>query len=395
MIARHVLEPRKGSAVVVVAAAFTLIEVIVAMVVSIIILGVCTTIMVNTIVEGRRSRVQSEMGRDGAHTAQLLGQELRQAGLGVPGGLHINPVYGSANLPFYASILVAGTSEIGIVGDLPRPDATYSAYGPIHNRNLSLPLLPTGNHIAWHTENNGSCVVDGAAGACSTAVSSLFFPGEAGCDDDGDFGDRTCAWGLRRVVPNERLVIVSGDGRWTHAGMGNAMELSGPGLVLAAKLSAAYAPTNWPDPIAPALPVEGPNEAAGQGWVTTLDRVFFKYDSATRTIQRAQCTGDPDPENADWPGPTATTIPSLAALEITPPNGGVKNVCSAFEVIARHVESLTFTYFDNAGAVVATRDTGPLKRSIRRIAYRIQFRQTLDGRDVIYDVAGSVRLQNL
>ena len=374
--------------------AFTLVEVIVAMVISLIILGTCMTIMVNTIVQGKRSRAKAEMARDGAHTAQLLSQELRQAGLGVPNGDHINAAYGTTGgAKFYASLLVAGTSQIGIIGDLSRPDANYNAYGPLHGRTLS----STGQHIAWHTENNGGCVVDTGiplAGSCSTAVHSLFFPGEVGCNviGAGGFADRTCAWGLRRVLPNERLVIVSGDGRWATAALGNTLEVVGPQLVMAARLSTAWSPSDWPDPPSPSAAVTAPNEVSGQGWVATLDRVFFRYDSASRTIQRSQCSGDPDPTHPNWPTATATAIPT--SLAFTPP-GGAANVCGPFEIIARHVESITFTYFDASGAAVAVRNTGPLKKSIRRVAWRIQFRQTLDGRDVTYDVAGSVRLQNL
>jgi type II secretory pathway pseudopilin PulG len=373
---------------------FTLVETIVAMVISIIILGTAMTIMVNTLVQGKRGRAQAEMARDGALAAQLMSQELRQAGLGVPNRGHINAAYGAtANETFYASLLVAGGSQIGIVGDLSRPDANYNAYGPLHSRDLST----TGTHVAWHTENNGGCVVDGAAGtSCSTAVTSLFFPGEAGCAavGTGDFGDRSCPWGVRRVLPGERIIIVSGDGRWAHAALATpgTIDKVGPSDVFAARLSPGYSPTDWPDPPPPSLPVTAPNQTGGQGWVATLDRVFFKYDAPTRTIQRIQCTGDPDPDNANWPGPTATAIP--ASLTFTP-TGGDANVCGPFEIIARHVESLTFTYFDGAGLAVPVRNTGALKRSVRRVAYRIQFRQQIDARDVTYDVSGSVRLQNL
>ena len=371
--------------------AFTLVEVIVAMVLSIIILGVCMTIMVNTLAEGRRTRTQAEMARDGSFTGQLFAQELRQAGLGVPNGGHINAANGTTtNVAFYASLLVAAPTQIGIVGDLARPDANYNAYGPLHNRTVG------SADVAWHTENNGTCVVDAVSGSCSTAVSSLFFPGEAGCDaaGTGHFGDRTCPWGLRRVLPGERLIIVSGDGRWAHAALATpgTVDNAGPLQVLAARLSPGYSPADWPDPVAPSLPVTVPNETAGQGWVTTLDRVFFTFDAATHTIQRMQCSGDPDPENPNWPGPTATAIPASAVFT---PTGGAPNVCGPFEIIARHVDSLAFSYFDAAGAPVLLRNTGPLKKSIRRVNYRIQFRHTLDGRDVTYDVAGSVRLQNL
>jgi len=166
----------------------------------------------------------------------------------------------------------------------------------------------------------------------------------------------------------------------------------GPGAVFAAKLDPGYSPADWPDPPPPSLAVTSPSQVGGQGWVTTLDRVFFRYDAATRTIQRNQCSGDPDPDNPAWPNAVATTIPT--SLTYTPV-GGATTVCGGFEAIARHVESLTFQYFDSDNNVVPVRNTGPLKQSVRRVAYRIQFRETLDGRDVTYDVAGSVRLQNL
>jgi len=372
--------------------AFTLVEVIVAMALSLVVMGVCTSIMINTLVEGRRTRAHAEMARDGSFTEQLFTQELRQTGLGVPNGTHINSTYGTtANTSFYASLLVAGTDQIGIVGDLARPDSNFSAYGPLHNRTVG-----SGN-VAWHTENNGGCVPDGAGGgSCTTGTTSVFFPGENGCDASGtgDFNDRTCPWGLRRVLPGDRLIIVAGNGSWTHAAFPatGTIDQSGVGLVFAARLASAYAPADWPDPASPALPVTAPNEVAGQGWVSTLDRVFFRYNSTDRTIERRHCRGDPDPDNNGWPGPSATTIPANPV--ITPP-GGAANVCGPFEPIARNVERLTFSYFDGAGVAVALRNTGPLKRSVRRVGYRIEFRQTLDGRDVTYDVAGSVRLQNL
>jgi hypothetical protein len=233
-------------------------------------------------------------------------------------------------------------------------------------------------------------------GSCATSTTSLFFPGEAGCNTTSAFGDRTCAWGLRRVLAGERLIIVSGDGRWTHAGFDatGALEEVGTAKVFAAKLAASWTPADWPDPPAPSLPVTMPNETAGQGWVATLDRVFFTLDAATNTLQRIQCTGDPDPANANWPPPTATAIP--ASLTYTP-TGGTATSCGPFEVVARHVDSVTFSYFDASDSAVdvATLTTGAAKRGVRRIAWRIQFRQPIDGRDVVYDVAGTARLQNL
>ena len=369
--------------------AFTLVEVIVSVVISLIIFSTVTTIMVNTLVQGKRARAKGEMARDGALVAQLFSQELRQTGLGVPSGTNINPAYGTvANARFYASLLVGGTSQIGFLGDFARPDANYSAYGALHARELS-----AGNHIIWHTENNGTCAPDTlapASGSCRTGITSVFFPGEDGCNGIGAFDDRTCPWGLRRVLPNERLVLVAGDGRWGVAALGNTIENVGPNNIFANRLSTPWSPGTWPS--SGVFPITGPGQVPGQGWVATLDRIFYRYDVATRTIQRNHCRGDPDPDNANFPGPTATTIP--ATLTYTPP-GGAATTCDGFEVVARHVESLVFSYFDKDNNPVVLRNTGALKRSVRRISYRIEFRDTIDGRDVTHDVAGSVRLQNL
>lgn len=374
--------------------AFTLVEVIVAGVLSAIILSTVTTIIVNTLVEGKRTRVQQEMARDAALVAQLFAQELRQAGLGVPNKQHINSAYGTVASPsFYASLLVAGDEQIGIVGDLARPDSNFNAYGPLHNRQL-----PTTN-IAWHTESNGNCVPDGngVGTSCVTGDTSIFFPGENGCDATTDFADRTCAWGLRRVLAGDHLVIVSGDGRWGHATFGNTINNVAGHNAFAAQLSTGWVstvPGDWPDPPSPSLAVTSPVEVAGQGWVATLDRVFFKYDLATRTIQRIQCTGDPDPDHTNWPPGGAAVIPGT--LTYTPGGtGGTATTCGPFEIVARHVESLDFDYFNAAGTDVGNPATGATKKLVRRVSYRIQFRQTVDTRDVIYDVSGSVRLQNV
>lgn len=371
-------------------AAFTLVEVIVSLVISMIIFSTVTTIMVNTLVQGKRARAKSEMARDGALVAQLFNQELRQTGLGVPNGTNINPAYGAvANGTFYASLLVAGVSQVGIIGDLSRPDANYSAYGALHARELSA----GGNHLIWHTENNGTCAPDTAApasGSCRTGVTSTFFPGEDGCASSGGFTDRTCPWGLRRVIPDERVVIVSGDGRWGVAALGNTLENVGANNIFAGRLSTPYSPGTWPS--SGVFAITGPGQIPGQGWVTTLDRIFFKYDLASRTIQRNHCRGDPDPTNAAFPGATATSIPTTLTYT---PVGGATTTCDGFEIIARNVESLTFSYFDKDNNPVPIRNSGALKRSVRRIAYRIEFRDTLDGRDITHDVAGSVRLQNL
>lgn len=383
------------------ARAFTLIELIVAAALSIVVIGIATAVMANAVRDGRRARVHAEMMRDASFTGQVMSQELRQAGLGVPNARHISAAFGTApgQVRFYASVLVAAVDQVGIVGDLPRADANYNAYGPLHNRTLA------GNvNVVWHTENNGACAPDvapPAGSSCTTGATSVFFPGENGCDATSDFNDRTCPWGLRRVTPGERIIAVSGDGRWSHAAFANpgALQSVLPSQVLAASLTPGFALPLWPaPPPPPALVVVSPGDVPGQGWVATLDRVFFRYNATARTIERIQCSGDPDPDDPGWPDASATSIPSLAALAFTPAGGSPPHTCgpAGFEVIARNVESLTLSYFDGGGTIIAQPiDTAAKKLAVRRVAYRIRFSRVVDGRPVSHDVAGSVGLRNL
>ena len=303
------------------------------------------------------------------------------AGLGVPqpSGLHIADVYaGVGATNFDTVVILANATEVGIVGDLPRPDAQYNALGVLHNR-------PGGSlrNVMWENENNGRCVPDTGGGTCSTATTSKFFPGEDGCDATGDGNDRTCPWGMRRVAVNERIQVVAGSHAWTHAGLGGAYDMDAIGVpngVMTLRLA-----TNW-DPSWPNVDTDDfPVGITGQGFVTTIDRVFFALRGTD--LVRIQCRGDPDPQNAAWPNLATATLPSMASLALTP-TGGVANVCYGPEVIARNVRSLTFSYFDAAGAVTAD------KAQVRRIDWVMVLERTTQGRAVQQDIVGSAAIRN-
>jgi prepilin-type N-terminal cleavage/methylation domain-containing protein len=467
--------------------AFTLIEVAVSLALIGGLLSVIVSIMATTLADGRRARAQAEIQRDATFVTQLLNTELRQAGLGVPRqfddgcrddganirfdcttGIGCVASYGTtrtsvatgavvqgvgnlAGITFSSSVILANSTQVGILGDLPRPDSQYNAYGPLHTRPMGgLPGTDDANsakRIMWHNENNGSCAplensTTPAVSACSTANTSLFFPGASAqlCTTIGaNVNDRTCPWGMRRVIGGEHIQIVAGDFGWSTAALSGTLTTAsmsmpaseGGGSHLAmtltvpfdAAVSSGVVPgedTKWRNQ----TKGEGPGGINGQGWVTTLDRVFFIFDQPSPptpgTLLRIQCYGDPDPNAAGWPNASVASLsPPYTGLNITPPVASpmtgadvAANICVGPEVVARNVKSVTFSYFDSNGNALASPVTGvglptcgaaptPAtsgKNAVRRIDYVINFEKKVSqsGTSVVkHTIQGSVRLQNL
>jgi prepilin-type N-terminal cleavage/methylation domain-containing protein len=390
------------------ARAFTLIEVIVALVLSATLMSVVLGILAATLRDGRRARVHSEMLRDADLVTHLLNSDLRLAGVGVPAttGVNIDVLYGAAPpTSFYGSVIVASTTQVGILGDLPRPDANYGAFGAIHRR-------PTGDGtaIAWHNENNGSCMPDNNAGTCIVGRDSLFFPDNAaGCNNTGNgavFSDRKCPWGMRRTLPGDHIIITAGDSNWATATLtGDVQRLAaaaGLPQVYSAELSPGYLVTvmaGGPPPTPTAVwpnnaATDGPGGIAGQGFVATLDRVFFRRVGST--ITRRQCWGDPDPNQAGFPSVNVNAVP--ASPQLVAATGVTPNECTDEEVVARNVSGFAIRTFDvnNAPITLGNPVAGPPDKSdVFRIDYTVDFQKMVDGRNVTHRVQGSVRLTNL
>lgn len=367
---------------------FSLIEVIVALAIGGVLLTTVTSVLTLTLKDSRRTRTHSEIMRDAESVTHLMNTELRLAGLGVPTGAHIDPAYGtSPPVSFYGALLVGGSNQIGILADLPRPDANYSAFGALHAR-------PTGSvgvsAVAWHTENNGSCMADSNANTCVAGRDSTFFADNAaGCATVGTgavFQDRKCPWGMGRVLPGEAIQVAAGDGRWSHAAVTGEVVKVSVDNVFAARLSPGFNAAVWPN----LTRADGPGGKPGQGFVTTLDRVFYRL--AGSTIVREQCWGDPNPNDADWPDAATNAVSGTPAA--TGGGGAAASSCTGAEVVARNVSSLAFSYFDASGVAVTVAG-GATKRQVRRIDYVIDFAKTIDGRPVLHQVTGSVRLTNL
>lgn len=391
---------------------FTLLELAVSIALGVIVIGTAAAVLATVLRDNRRARIHSELQRDAELASQLLAQEVRQAGLGVPTGHHVsencnastgvcNYIYGTGSagtaneLRFLArAILVAGTAELGILGDLPRPDSNYNAFGPLHSRgSASNADGSNGDGIAWHTENNGTCMPPG----CSTSSTSLFFPGAGDCTGGTAL---TCPWASRRIAPGEPIQIVDGGGNWGHSAasapfaLATGMPTGATGLRLAFRYDQGV-PRRWPNN----GPGAGPAGLIGQGWVTTLDRVFYRLSTTTpKRLERRQCWGDPDPGHAAWPPHTSNAIPVSPGSVVPPVSGGVTinaTVCTPFETIARNVDSLTFTYADAAGTTLTSFPDGDSKNAIRSVAWTLVLkRPDGSGRDVSYTIQGATRIEN-
>jgi prepilin-type N-terminal cleavage/methylation domain-containing protein len=358
----------------------TLIELMVALSLLAVVLSVTVGLVAGMLRNGARVRARAELSRQGEFVNTILTNELRMAGFGVPPstGTHIDDAYAGPGATAFASYVILATSTaVGVVGDFPRPDAQYSTYGVLANR-------PGGgrDRVMWHTENNGSCAPNTIGPSCNTGNTSVFFPRQNGCSSTSSVNDRTCPWGMKRARAGERIQVVSGAGRWTHAGVSSPMSMTSFGAAgqLSLMLSTSWNVV-WPNTAASDPPVA----VSGQGYVTTIDRVFYRLNGTD--LERIQCWGDPDPGSSNWPNLATNTMPALASLAVTP-TGGVQNECTAPEVVAKNVASLSFTYLDGAGAVTTN------KAQIRRIDWALKLSKSVQQRSVEQDVVGTAALRN-
>lgn len=373
------------------ARAFSLVEVMVAMVMGVIVLGVAVDVAATALRRGSRSRALADLSRDATFAARLLEQDLRLAGSGVPEGEHIEKrctggpcqaLFGTSSTTFKSFVLSATKTSVGFVGDVPRPDGNFPAIGFLTRR-------PTGQRISlmWHTENNGGCAPTEPV-TCTTATTSLFFPGEGGCQSDAN--DRTCPWGLRRLLAGEALQIVAGDQNWSHTVVEDPLALEPPapghgtlGLAVGNFDSSSPLPV-WPN-VSPETPPMG---LRGGAWVTSLDRVFFVLEGDR--LKRIQCRGDVDPSHADWGRPVSFSTSHRGGRPTTP------NTCGPPETIARHVRALTFSYFETR----ANGDVRPLPLpvpqnsldGVSRVDFAMTLASSFAGEEVQHVVHGSIQI---
>jgi prepilin-type N-terminal cleavage/methylation domain-containing protein len=354
---------------------FSLLEVTVALAIAAVIITILMDLLVEANKGGRKTRVRSQLANAGAVVNQQLRQELALAGLGVPSGVNIAT---GATDQIASVVLVASATEVGVLGDFPRPDANFSTFGLLDDRP---PASERSRHVAWHNENNGNCMPTSAVGGCTTADTSVFFPGETGCKTTASApGDRTCPWGMLRLRGAEPFQVVAGNKQWFSASNNAVLTVHDHGAATMLVIDTGNTfPVAWTNDGPSSLP----NGGAGQGWVTTLDRIFYRFNAGARTVERIQCWGVPKPADPLWPAATATTAgtgPCAAPFE------GM----AAYEVVASDVDSLAFTYFDGADVVVALPiNTIGKKKSVRRVEYTMVLSKNVNGQPVKHEVVGA------
>jgi prepilin-type N-terminal cleavage/methylation domain-containing protein len=361
---------------------FTLIEMLVALVMGVIVMSVSMGILARTSVNASRDAVRASLVREANLIHAMLQHDHRYAGVGVP---RRGSLSNAAEL-FDGSILVASANELGLLGDFPRPHAPYNTFGALWNE-------PGGDNqtFTWVTENSGACIPP----QCTTGDYSVFFPGTGeSCDAAADFNNRTCPWGLKRLENNDRYLIASGNGEWTRGQFTFAateMVQNGTNNTWFPSLATGWVDPgpSWPN----VLPTDAPAGVAGMGWVTSLDRVFWDYDSGTTTLRRRQCWGDPDPLHTNWPRDTGTAIPANPDTL----TGGLFAQCSAWEVISDRVVSAAFTYFDASSVttpIAGAINTSALKQSVRMVKYDLVLEETHRGVPVQFPVRGAAPIRN-
>ncbi len=372
---------------------FTILEVLVALTLGVVVLGTAVSLAAVASEQGAAARRRAHLARTASFLDLTLARDLRHAGLGMPTGPFHSGTFGGGPGRFNAPILIGTATSVGIVGDVPRPDADAAPFG-------SLATLPGGpGRFFWFNDVTGICIPSlGNIRGCAISDTSRVLTGVGGCNRIGGGIDANCPWGLRRVLPDEYLVVTAGDGSWALARMpalGAALVRApaphGDHLLLqSAGLPADWVAARWPN----ANPsVDPPTALRGQGFVATLDRVFYVHSGTT--ISRIQCMGTPEPDNTGFPDKDALVVPSVAALSYAPSGGQPRTTCVGPELIADHVESLAFTYVDAAGAALAVPLNAADKRATRGVRWRVAFHDRRGTHPVREVVEGAIALRNL
>jgi prepilin-type N-terminal cleavage/methylation domain-containing protein len=306
---------------------FTLLELVVGLSIAGSVLTAAIGILVLATSTMQQNRAEAFMARELSVASQILSRDIRVAGLGVP---RANLV-GSPAVQNNRAVIVALGDAIGLQADLPRPDANFPTFGLLDAR-------PAGaGNIAFHTDNNGSCAPDSRGGSlsCRTGERSVLFAGENGCASVGAEKDRTCAWGMKRLRDDDSFQIVASDGTYANGKIGALRMTSssapeGHGVYALAGITGW--PATWPNNVGGAAPLG----IRTMGFVSTVDRVFYRHHRDTRTLQRMQCWGPALGNDPNWP-PTTGALPAA-------PESVAGNTCTTWEPILRNVEAVTFTY---------------------------------------------------
>jgi len=245
---------------------FTLIEMLVASVVSLVVVAGATSVLTRLTLQHRRDRELSALRGEADFVLFKLGGELRQAGLGVPRGARL----GGSDL--FPRVLAGDASSITFAADLARPDAAVNGFSMLASDQGAL----ASGDLALMNELNGDCdVMVGGFLPCETDTSSLLMaPSGASCSGAGTAP--TCPWALGKYRGDEYLILANGHGTWQEVRVAPALfEVPAASSRRMLKLAAV-----------PAGLVAG---SLSRAVLSSPDRVFWRLNGTS--VERAQCWG--------------------------------------------------------------------------------------------------------
>jgi prepilin-type N-terminal cleavage/methylation domain-containing protein len=351
------------------ARAFTMIELLIGLAVSAVVMTAITVVYADATNFQRQQRIRQQLAQGGGVFDRQFNSELRTTGLGRAANFRlgttasINAVYGgtgttvspiNTNQTFVQGV-GGSIVTLMLVGDVPRPDANFETFGLLSD-------APVGHgKVAFSNDHTGSCA---PTNPVTTGCDSGLFPSSLGSTCQNVL-DRGCAWAGKRLRADDVLQIVTGDGMYQNVQVASTMTAApAPGsqqMALSLQTGGTFpypAATVWPN----AAPGDAPADVRGQGWVATMDRVFYRYcpgaivdfgvapsvnancggtrlTNEARVIERMQCWGPVDVTNAAW---TNAANPALQTA-----------TCTAWEPVLRDVDSVRFAFSDISQSVPA------------------------------------------
>jgi prepilin-type N-terminal cleavage/methylation domain-containing protein len=395
-------------------AAFTLVELMVALTIAAIIATAAMSMFLTVRATAIETAVRAQVARDGQAVLDLVAHDLRFFGAGVPLGVNgdapASPASGKSLLPI---IRVARDDNLVFLGDLPYPNAELPGLAAVAYIGDS---GSAAHRLAVTSETSGFCIPpdSGAAGrlACRTSRTTLLPGLQSAADCIGDTGEiddstgaagflaaRTCPWGMNKWLLGAgefvHLTVVGADGRWFER-RNRSGEIGGSdidGLYSGLHLDHDF-PSADDEDLGRARFFAG----SGGSYVAVMDRVFFAVEDTANpgtrctgavggdcSLRRRQCWGRlEDPAAAAFPASgtvsfVGSSTPQANCTATSPPEDGTR-----WETVVSGVEDITFSYYGNATTPLAGSGPGqPLSAAqagqVRAIEVEVRVSRRIPG----------------
>jgi prepilin-type N-terminal cleavage/methylation domain-containing protein len=358
---------------------FTLIEVMIAMAMALAITTAALGILLSVIETQRDGAIRASLERDAQLTMDVIGYDLRYAGVGIPRGYQIqddgdyvdwdgdtNIIPDEAGDQLRPIIRIGLADYLAFLGDLPYPNADLNGVVGIttfkdsngHRFGVSSELSPCTPSSNGGTSGNYWCD--------STAASMIFQSGDYGigtaCTSSDD-SQPTCPWGMNKWQDDDtsevNIILGTVTGAWLRRHWDDDDRL------ISALDRAMLHMEHW-EPTGVGGGDDVPeeffrSEIFGGGFASIPDRVFYSLENPDRSrpcaspgpcaLRRRQCWGWGDStrsSDSGFPGIQASAIDSSASPAdcTTDPDNADG---SHWETVIDDLESFTFRYYDARG----------------------------------------------